>query len=118
MPIIKSAQKRVKTAKKASVRNAKTKRTLKEAVKAFQASLKGDKKAGDELKKAQSAIDTAVKKGIIHKNKAARQKSQLAKAAKVSGVKPKASTKAAPKKPATKKPAAKKAPTKKTSKKS
>ena len=35
MPIIKSAKKRVRTANKAAVRNAKTKRTLKTALKAF-----------------------------------------------------------------------------------
>jgi ribosomal protein S20 len=35
MPIIKSAKKRVKVANKAAVRNSKTKRSLKGAVKAF-----------------------------------------------------------------------------------
>lgn len=81
MPIIKSAQKRVRKAKKAAIRNSKTKRTLKSAIKAFQTSLSSGKKAEKEIKNAQSAIDTAVKKGVIHKNKAARQKSRLAKAA-------------------------------------
>ena len=88
MPIIKSAKKRVKVAKKATVRNSKTKRSLKTAVKAFHASLKSGKKSGDTLSKAQSEIDKATKKNVIHKNKAARKKSQLAKAAKASGVKP------------------------------
>jgi ribosomal protein S20 len=40
MPIIKSAKKRVKVAGKAAVRNSKTKRSLKGAVKAFHAAVK------------------------------------------------------------------------------
>ena len=118
MPIIKSAKKRVKVANKAAVRNSKTKRSLKTAVKAFHASLTG-KKSGGSLSKAQSEIDKATKKNVMHKNKAARKKSQLAKAAKAAGVKPAAKKAAAPKKAAVpkksaaKKPAAKKAPAKK-----
>jgi ribosomal protein S20 len=115
VPIIKSAQKRVRTARKAAVRNAKTKRSLKAAVKAFHG------KATDKsLREAQSALDIAAKKNVIHKNKAARRQRQLAAAAKAAGVKPTAKKKAAAKpvaksaaKPATKKPAAKKSPAKK-----
>lgn len=116
MPIIKSAKKRVKTAKKAAVRNSKTKRSLKTAVKAFHAAVKGGgKKTADAHKKAQSEVSKAAKKKVIHKNKAARKQSQLAKAAKAAaGVKKTATKKstaakkAAPKKTAAKKPAAKK----------
>ncbi len=112
MPIIKSARKRVKTTKKATIRNAKTKRNLKEAVKAFTKSL-GTSKASDAHKKAQSEIDKAVKKNIMHKNKAARKQRQLAAAAKKAGVKPtKSVKKTVAKAPATKKPVAKKAPAK------
>lgn len=112
MPIIKSAKKRVRVADKATARNRKTKRTLRSAIKSFQASITGDKKKSTALQsEAQSAIDTAVKKGVMHKNKAARKKAQLAKAAKAAGVKPAA----AKKKPVATKPAAtKKAPAKKT----
>lgn len=124
MPIIKSAKKRVRVAKKAAVRNSKTKRSLKSAVKAFHAALTGGKKEAKELQsQAQSAIDTAAKKGVMHKNKAARKKRQLAKAAKeAAGVAKESVAKKAPaKKAATakktvaaKKPAAtKKAPAKK-----
>lgn len=118
MPIIKSAKKRVKTATKAAVRNSKTKRTLKGALKAFHKAITGGKKESKELQsKAQSALDTAAKKGVIHKNKAARKKSQVAKAAKAaSSAKPAAKKAAAPKKTAataTKKPAVKKAAPKK-----
>lgn len=115
MPIIKSAKKRVKVASKAAVRNSKTKRSLKGAIKAFHAAITGGKKEVKELQsKAQSTIDKAAKKGVMHKNKAARKKSQLAKAAKASAgaakapAKKPAAKKAAPKKVAAKKPAAKK----------
>ena len=122
MPIIQSAKKRVKTAQKAAVRNSKTKRTIKSAVKAFEAAVvaKDSKKATAALAEAQSAIDTAVKKNLWHKNKGARKMAQLAKQAKDAGVtltttaKKAAPKAAAPaKKPAAKKPATKKAPAKK-----
>jgi small subunit ribosomal protein S20 len=113
MPIIKSAKKRVRVTKKNTARNVKTKRNLKTALKSFHASLTGKKDTGAHSK-AQSAIDVAAKKGLVHKNKAARKKKQLAAAAKKAGVKPttkaKVAKKAAPakKKPAAKKPVAKK----------
>ena len=131
MPIIKSAKKRVKVARKATIRNSKTKRSLKASVKAFTAAVTGkDKKAGEALSKVQSEIDKAAKKGVMHKNKAARKQSQAARAAKAAGVKPAAKAKAAKpvaapvkkaapakkpavKKPVAAKPAAKKAPSKK-----
>lgn len=111
MPIIKSAKKRVRVANKAAVRNSKTKRGLKGALKAFHAAVSGGKKETKELQsKAQSALDKAAKKGVMHKNKVARKKSQVAKAAKAAaGV-----TKTATKKTATKKAAPKTAPAKKT----
>lgn len=107
MPIIKSARKRVKVTAAANLRNAKTKRSMREAIKAFSKVLNGGKPA--EITEAQTkavrAIDQAVKKAVIHKNKAARTKARLAAQAKAAGVKP---VKAAVKKvPATKKPAAK-----------
>ena len=84
MPIIKSAKKRVRVASKASKRNAKTKRNLRTAVKSLHTAIKGGSKDTQKhLKKVQSAIDTAAKKNVIHKNKAARKKSQAAKAAKL-----------------------------------
>jgi len=87
MPIIKSAEKRIRKTKKATVRNAKTKRSLREAIKAFVVATKKGKAKEilDAQNRANSAIDTAVKKGVIHKNKAARKKKQLAKNAKASG---------------------------------
>ncbi len=118
MPIIKSAKKRVKTSNKAAVRNSKTKRTLKSALKLF--TRKATPKSHSD---AQSNVDKAVKKGVMHKNKASRIKKQLAAKAKADGVKHSgtkktaakpAVKKAAPaKKVATKKPVAKKTPAKK-----
>src|SRR5580700_9537690 len=105
MPIIKSAKKRVRVAHKAAVRNSKTKRSLKTALKAFHKVVSGGKDSTAEHRKAQSALDSAGKKHVMHKNKVARKKRQLSKAAKVAGVNP---HKAAAKKPTTKKAPAKK----------
>lgn len=125
MPIIKSAKKRVKTAQKAAVRNSKTKRTLRESIKAFNSAVTGGNKQQIEktYTEAIKAIDTAAKKNIMHKNKAARKKSQLSATAKQAGYKPlpkslkKAPAKTPSAKPkAVKKPTAKKAPTKKPAK--
>lgn len=113
MPIIKSAKKRVKVARKATVRNVKTKRSLKTALKEFLA-----KPAAKSQSAAHSNLDKAVKKGVISKKKAARKKSQLSAKAKAAGVKHTGAKKAAAK-PAVKKAApakkavAKKAPAKK-----
>lgn len=111
MPIIKSAKKRVRTARKATVRNSKTRRNLRSALKLFAKSPSAKAHAG-----AQSTLDKAAKKGVIHKNKAARLKRRAAARAKTAGVKPgkavvkkapTAAKKAAPKKTAAKKPTAK-----------
>lgn len=116
MPIIKSAKKRVKVAAKANIRNTRTRRSLRDAMKAFNKAIEAGKPA--QIAKAEkavvSAIDIASKKAVIHKNKAARQKSQLSAQVKAAGVKPTAQTKSVATtkkstKPATKKPVAKKA---------
>ncbi len=110
MPIIKSAKKRVKLAAKANARNNRTRRNMREAIKAFNKALETGKAAevAKFQKAAISSIDTAAKKNVIHKNKAARQKARLAAQAKAAGVKP---AKTATKKVATK-PTAKKTPAK------
>jgi small subunit ribosomal protein S20 len=114
MPIIKSAKKRVKTANKAAIRNSKSKRTLKTALKSFHSAVTGKSKdAGTKQSKVQSELDKSVKKGIIHKNKAARLKKQASAKAKAAGVKPTAVKKAAPKKAVAKAPVKKAAPAKK-----
>lgn len=120
MPIIKSAKKRARQTESRTIRNVKTKRTLREAVKAFTAALATGKadSISEAQKKANSAIDVAAKKNIIHKNKAARKKSQLnAQAKKVaSGTPVKKTAAKTAAKPATKKATKAKAAPKKAAK--
>lgn len=108
MPIIKSAKKRVRVSAKAAARNSKVKKALRQSIKDFQAALtaKNSAKATKSLSEVQSNLDSAVKKNIINKNKAARKKSQLAHYMKDSGIKLVAS-KTATKPKATKKTSAK-----------
>ncbi len=87
MPIIKSAKKRVRVAQKATIRNSKTKRSLKSAIKDFQKSLTSKNGAAAAHAKAQSELAKAGKKHVMHKNKVARKQRQLAAAAKAAGVK-------------------------------
>jgi len=119
MPIIKSARKRVKVARNANLRNFRTKREMREAIKAFSKAVTSGSaaKITEAEKLAISAIDTAAKKDVIHKNKAARLKSRLSVQAKAAGAK--AAKSAAKKSPAKKPSAAKSAtkPTPKTAKK-
>lgn len=104
MPIIKSAIKRAKQTIKRRDRNVGIKREIKDAVKAFVA-----KPSAATLSKAQSEIDTAVKKNLLNKNTAARRKANLSRIAKQAGVKLAAPKKAATTKTtAAKKTAAKK----------
>lgn len=114
MPIIKSAKKRVKVSSKATIRNAKTKRIVRETLKDLKKALAGgkSKEIEESQKKAYSAIDTAQKKNVLHKNKASRKKSQISKAVKSAGVtkKPTAKKLVEPKEPKT---TTKKAPAKK-----
>ena len=108
MPIIKSAIKRAKQTLKRRERNISIKKDIKTAVKAFSA-----EPSAKTLAVAQSEIDTAVKKGLIKKNTAARRKSALSKIAKKAGVTLEATKKPAAKPATAKKTAAKKAPAKK-----
>ena len=108
MPIIKSAIKRAKQTLKRRERNISIKKDIKTAVKAFSA-----EPSTKTLAAAQSEIDTAVKKGLIKKNTAARRKSALSKIAKKAGVTLESAAKKPAAKPAAKKTAAKKAPAKK-----
>ena len=108
MPIIKSAIKRAKQTLKRRERNISIKKDIKTAVKAFSA-----EPSAKTLAAAQSEIDTAVKKGLIKKNTAARRKSALSKIAKKAGVTLETAKKPAAKTATAKKTAAKKAPAKK-----
>lgn len=80
MPRHKSAAKRMKTAEKARQRNRRMKAIVRSAVTAVQNEKDPEKKAG-ALKAAVSAVDRAAARKVIHKNKAARIKSVLSRAA-------------------------------------
>ncbi|MSS75700.1 MAG: 30S ribosomal protein S20 [Methyloglobulus sp.] len=73
------AKKRAKQAEKSRVRNAGQRSNLRTFIKKVLAAVKaGDKEqAQAAFNIAQPIIDSAVNKGIIHKNKAARGKSRL-----------------------------------------
>jgi small subunit ribosomal protein S20 len=71
----KQAQKRIRTSEKARQANKFVRSTMRSAVKKAAASAS----AADQAR-AQRAIDKAAKKGVVHKNTAARKKSRLAKA--------------------------------------
>lgn len=74
----KSAQKRARQAKKRTERNKAVKTVIKSSVKKLVAT-KDKATAESELKKTTAILDRAAAKGIIHKNKAANKKSELAK---------------------------------------
>ena len=80
MPNIKSAKKRVKVIKTKSLRNQMIKSALKTAIKRFEvAAASHDAEAGAvAFRYAVKKLDQAVAKGVVHKNTAARKKSQMA----------------------------------------
>lgn len=81
MPNIKSAKKRVELTKVYAARNQAAKSQLKSSLKKCEAAIEGGIDAPAAYNTAAQSIDTAVRKGIIHKNCAARKKSKLAKKA-------------------------------------
>ncbi|HSX01242.1 MAG TPA: 30S ribosomal protein S20 [Candidatus Saccharimonas sp.] len=91
MPIIKSAMKRAKQALVRRSHNLQVKRAVKQDSQAVHAALAAGNAADIQtaLAAAYSEIDRAVKKGALHKNTAARRKSQLAHVvAKAAGTEP------------------------------
>ncbi len=74
MPNIKSAKKRVKVIAAKTLQNKMIKSNLKTVIKAADA-----EKSHEAVKLAIKKVDQACAKGLMHKNKAARKKSQLAK---------------------------------------
>ena len=118
MPIIKSAIKRAKQSLTRRSRNLQTKRAVKSDVLALHTAIATGEHIEEKLAAAYSEIDRAVKKHTLHKNTAARRKSQLAAAvAKLDGNAPTveakttkgAGTSAGVKKTVAKKPAVSKA---------
>lgn len=80
MPNIKSAKKRVLVAKLRTEANKASKTKLRTILKKARA----EGADADAIKTAVVSVDKAAGKGLIHKNKAARLKSQLAKKANAS----------------------------------
>ncbi|MDO4618931.1 MAG: 30S ribosomal protein S20 [Clostridia bacterium] len=80
MPNIKSAKKRVLVIKKKTLINQMHKTALKTAVKKFEAAVEANDKENVNalFNNAVKKLDQGVKQGILHKNNAARKKSQLA----------------------------------------
>ncbi|MDW0112311.1 MULTISPECIES: 30S ribosomal protein S20 [Sporosarcina] len=82
MPNIKGAIKRVKQSAAANEQNSQIKAAMRTAVrKADTAIVNKEENATDLLKDAVKKLDTAARKGLIHKNTAARQKARLTKKA-------------------------------------
>ncbi|MGI6076585.1 MAG: 30S ribosomal protein S20 [Fastidiosipilaceae bacterium] len=80
MPNIKSAIKRVGVNQRKREVNKKIKSNLRTVVKKAHLAIdEGSDKATEQVRIAQKTIDKACAKGILHKNTAARQKSQLQK---------------------------------------
>ena len=79
LPNIKSAKKRVEITAIKTLRNRMAKSALKTAIKKFQVAVEaGDKEAATvAYKAAVKKLDRAVAQGLVHKNNAARHKSQF-----------------------------------------
>jgi small subunit ribosomal protein S20 len=81
MPITASAKKALRGSARKKAVNDRRKKTMRDSIKDIEKLIKA--KSLDEakklLKKAESAIDKAAKKGVIKKNTAARKKSRLSR---------------------------------------
>lgn len=79
MPNTKSAEKRIRQTEKRTARNRRLKSMVKTSIRRFEESVQsGDAEAAKiKLLSATRQIDKAAAKGVMHKNTAARKKSQL-----------------------------------------
>ena len=78
-----STKKALRQSKKAQARNRSNRTRLKTALKKFRSTAESNEaEAKKMMPQTQSEIDKAVRRGVIHKNAAARHKSRLAKLAK------------------------------------
>lgn len=80
MPNTKSAARRMRSSERRRLRNRAVKSKLRRLEKAYRAALAGGKKdeAGKALQAVTSALDKAVKSGVLHRATADRKKSRLA----------------------------------------
>ena len=81
MPVYKSAIKRIKTSRKRHARNLVVQSELKTILKKIDGLISSNKadEAKELIQMVMSKLDKAVSKGVIHKKKASRKKSRLAK---------------------------------------
>jgi small subunit ribosomal protein S20 len=81
LPNIKSAKKRVQIEKRNNLRNRMVKSELKTLVKNYEVLIdeKNTEKAQESFREVSGALDSAVLKGVVHKNYAARKKSAFSK---------------------------------------
>ncbi|AFV03599.1 SSU ribosomal protein S20p [Dehalobacter sp. UNSWDHB] len=80
MPNIKSAIKRVQLSKLQNAKNTAARSSLRTAIRRYEEAVNNNpENAVEALQKASRALDKAAAKGLIHKNKAARKKSRMAK---------------------------------------
>ena len=77
MPNIASAKKNMRKTRAATARNRAQRSTLRTALK----KARGNAAPAEDVASAVSLLDRAARKGLIHPNKAARHKSQLARKA-------------------------------------
>jgi small subunit ribosomal protein S20 len=85
LPNVKSAEKRMRTNKIREQRNKAARSRLRTAIKKARQTTEGEGVETAYLQ-AKSLLDRAARKGLIHPNKAARLKSQLARVAHGAGV--------------------------------
>lgn len=89
MPILQHAKKKMRQDAKKQIRNTRTRKNMKEVIREFTDAVKTQKSPEELttlLRKAYKVTDTSAKKNLIHENKAARQKSNLAKMLKTASV--------------------------------
>jgi len=116
MPIIKSAKKRMKQQDAKRLYNVAVKNAVKKHVKAVKTEVASGKVTSQTLVAAVAQLDTAVRKGVLHKRTADRKKSRLSKEYNSLATKPYGTenpAKTSTKKKAAGKPVAKKAAAKK-----
>ncbi len=77
MPNIASAKKNMRKSRSATARNRAQRSALRTALK----KAKAPEATAEEKTQAVALLDRAARKGLVHKNRAARQKSRMAKAA-------------------------------------
>jgi small subunit ribosomal protein S20 len=83
MANIRSAEKRIRQTAQRQKRNRGVRSRLRSTIKSYRSA--SEKEKGEQFPSTVAEIDRARKKGVIHRNAAARYKSRLAKKAKAKG---------------------------------